>query len=97
MDVIYDDQPVKVCVGYKQGNKKVVYRPDQEFLSTVDPVYKELKPWDAKKLAAARTYAELPKEAKVFLEFIAEEIGAPVMMITTGPQREQGILFQEAK
>jgi len=95
MDVIYADEPVKVCVGYKLGMKNVSYRPDQEFLSTVDPVYKELKPWDAKKLATAKTYAELPKEAKVFLEFIAEEIGAPVMMITTGPKREQGIIFSK--
>jgi len=97
MDVIYADQPVKVCIDYKLGKKSVGYRPDQDFLNTVDPVYKELKPWDAQKLAAARSYADLPKEAKVFLEFIAEEIGAPVMMITTGPQREQGIVFQEIK
>ena len=94
MDVIYPDTPVKVCVGYKLGKQSVSYRPDQDFLSTVDPVYKELKPWDAQKLAAAKTYAELPKEAKTFLEFVAKEIGAPVLMITTGPQREQGIIFQ---
>jgi hypothetical protein len=97
MDVIYDDEPVKVCVGYKLGKATVGYRPDQEFLNTVEPIYKELKPWNAEKLHAAKTRAELPKEAKVFLEMIEKEIGVPVLMITTGPQRDQGILFEEVK
>lgn len=93
MDVIYADQPVKVCTAYKLGKETVEYRPDQEFLNDVTPVYTELPSWDAKKLAAAQKYDQLPKEAQAFLKLISREIGIPVMMITTGPQREQGIVF----
>lgn len=94
MDVVYADTPVKVCVEYQKDGKTVDYRPDQAFLSSVQPVYKELKSWDAAALAKAKSYEEMPQEAQDFLKFVSEAIGAPVMMITTGPQREQGILFQ---
>lgn len=95
MDVIYPDQPVKVCVGYEVAGKKVSYRPDQVFLDTVKPIYKEFKPWDAQQLMQADSRKELPIEARDFLDFVAKEVGVPVIMITTGPQREQGILLED--
>lgn len=97
MDVSYLDQPLKVCVDYQVDGQSVPYRPDQLFLNKVTPVYKELKHWDVEKLRAAKTEAELPKEAQTFLNFITKEMALPVSMITTGPQREQGILLQPLK
>lgn len=94
MDICYAGQAIKVCTEYRVGKKKSDYRPDQEFLNTVKPVYVELPSWDTAKLHAATKETELPKEAKSFLKFISKEIGLPIMMITTGPQREQGIILQ---
>ncbi len=91
MDVVYPDHPVKICTEYRVNGKVEAYHPDQQFLDKVEPVYEELKSWDIKKLAAAKTYQELPIEAQQFLTFISKEIGVPIVMITTGPQREQGI------
>lgn len=93
MDVSYLDQPVKVCVDYTLNGKSVGYRPDQEYLDTVEPVFQEFKSWDAKALVKAKTRAELPVEAQTFLDFIETAIGVPIIMITTGPQRDQGIVF----
>jgi adenylosuccinate synthase len=93
MDVCYADQPIKICVGYTLKGKPVGYRPDQLFLNQVKPVYKELPTWDAKKLAMAKNYAELPAAAKKFLKFVSQAVGVPITMITTGPRREQGLVF----
>ncbi len=95
MDICYPKVPVKVCVGYTIGKKKAAYRPDQVYLNKVKPVYKEFKPWDVEKLSAAKKVSELPKEAKQFLDFVAEAVGVPILMITTGPRREQGIWLKK--
>ena len=91
MDIIYPKIKLKVCVEYEQKGKKVGYRPDQEFLNTVKPIYKELKPWDKKQIQEAKNKLELPKEAQVFIKFVEKEIGLPILMITTGPKRNQSI------
>lgn len=91
MDIVYKDQPIKVCAEYRLKNKSVDYRPDQEFLNTVDPVFTELKSWDKDKAAQAKNFAELPAATKKFLKFVAKQVGVPVALITTGPKREQGI------
>lgn len=95
MDIVYPDQPVKVCVKYTKHGKTVNYHPDQSFLDEVKPVYKELAPWDTKQLVKAKTAAQLPIEAQKFLQFISQEIGVPVVMITTGPQRNQGLVLDK--
>lgn len=93
MDIVYPETPIKVCVGYKRNGKEVLYRPDQEFLDTVKPVYMQLPPWNREALTKATTQEKLPQQAKKFLRFIEKTFGLPVVMITTGPKREQGIVF----
>jgi adenylosuccinate synthase len=55
MDIVYADTPVKVCIGYEINGKAVDYRPDQEYLLKVKPIYKEFKTWDQKEMMKART------------------------------------------
>lgn len=91
MDISYMDKPIKICVDYKIGKKSVDYRPDQDYLNRVKPVYVELKPWDPMLVARAKKAKELPKEAQAFLTFISEKLELPITLITTGPQRDQTI------
>ena len=95
MDISYLDTPVKVCVEYTQDGKKVEYRPDQAYLDTVKPVYEELSAWDGSKLSDMRKREELPKEAEEFLQFVEKETGLPILSITTGPERDQGMTLME--
>lgn len=92
MDIIYD-QPLKVCVAYKLGNKNVGYRPDQEYLNQVQPVYKEFKPWSREKILGAKHKRDLPKEATSFLNYLKKELKIQIPMITTGPKRDQTLLL----
>lgn len=93
MDISYLDAPIKICVKYTLNGKRVDYRPDQEYLLKVKPVYKQLDPWDAQLAQKARSRKELPAQAKRFLAFIEKELGSKILMITTGPQRNQSIHF----
>lgn len=95
MDIVYPETPVRVCVGYKIGTRKTSYRPDQEHLERVTPEYVEFSPWSREEIQQAKTKEELPFEAKEFLKFISDRLGLPILMITTGPRREQGIIFKE--
>jgi adenylosuccinate synthase len=95
MDICYPNTPVKVCVGYekKLGGGRVQYEPDQVALNKVKPVYLEFNPWDGEAVRKATKPSELPKEAKEFLYFVSEFMNLPIFMVTTGPRREQGIIF----
>lgn len=89
MDIVYPNIPIKVCIGYTKGGKPVDYRPDQEYLNTVKPVYKEFAPWSSADIRKAKSEADLPKEAKEYLTFIKESVGQKIIMITTGPKRNE--------
>lgn len=91
MDIVYPDQPVKVCVAYTIGSREVAYRPDQEFLLKVKPKYREFKPWDQAAVKKAKTMSELPANARKFAEFVARELGTEILVLTTGPQRNQSV------
>lgn len=93
LDISYPDVPIKVCLAYLKDGKRVPYYPDQRYLEQVEPVYVELPPWSGETLPNARRRADLPREAADFLNFISVQTGLPILMVTTGPKREQGIMF----
>jgi len=92
MDIVYED-PIKVCVKYMRNNKSSYYRPDQEFLNDIVPVYRELKPWKRDELKKIKKYKNIQKEAKVFVDFISDYTKTTPVMITFGPDRDDTIII----
>lgn len=95
MDIVYPDTPIKVCIGYDIGGQAVGYRPDQRYLLGVRAVYQELPTWDRQEIQRAKSHNELPKNARVFLDFMAESLNSEITLITTGPRRDQSIRIAE--
>lgn len=91
MDIVYSDVPIKVCVAYELDGKNVPYRPDQEYLLKVKPVYREFKPWNSSKIQKAKTFDQAPAGAKKFVRFMEKALGTRVIMVTTGAQRNQSL------
>ena len=91
MDISYSEVPIKVCVSYKIGGKTVGYRPDQNFLDKVKPEYVELPAWDGMEAQKAKKIKDLPKEALQYLALISGALDAKLLMITTGPKRDQTV------
>ena len=91
LDISYPEVPIKVCVAYTIDGKEVQYRPDQEYLDKVKPIWVELPAWDGEAVKKAKKLRELPKAAQQYIKFISLSLGATPFMITTGPKRDQTI------
>ncbi|MGN2371670.1 adenylosuccinate synthase [Clostridium cagae] len=91
IDTLAGLEKLKVCVGYKFDGKVIDYFPASlEDLAKCEPVYEEFDGWDDS-VAGARTYEELPENAKKYLNRIAEFTDTKISIIGVGPKREQTI------
>jgi adenylosuccinate synthase len=95
LDVLDGFEQLKVCVGYRLGDRQLDYLPasmtDQ---ALVEPVYEELEGW-SQNTRGARSWRELPANAVKYVRRIEELIGAPVAMLTTSPERDDTILVRD--
>ena len=96
LDVLDDFDEIPVCTGYriKGGIKGEILRdlpPDQWSLENVEPVLKTMKGWK-KPTVGILEQSELPQEAQDYVDFIEQEIDAPITLTSTGPRREETIL-----
>jgi len=91
LDVLSGLDEIQVCMGYKLNGKDARYADvDAYGLDEVELVYKKVKGWK-QDISKARSFDELPKEAKEYVTMIEESAGAPVKWIGVGPEREATI------
>jgi adenylosuccinate synthase len=60
----------------------------------VQPVYEELPGWK-RDVSDVRKFGDLPMEAQAYVRRIEEILGAPVDMISVGPERDQAIVTRD--
>jgi adenylosuccinate synthase len=91
LDVLDDLDEIPVCVGYKINGKKT---DDIPALATgfdhVECIYHKMPGWE-KATAGITSFEKLPQRAQEYLAFIERETGAPIGMVSTGPDRDQTI------
>ena len=90
IDVLDGLETIKVCTDYSSDMSK------PELLETltleeVEPIYTEYKGWD-EPTAGKQSFDELNDMAKEFILNIEELCNVPVIMISTGPKREDTII-----
>ncbi|MDT8439491.1 MAG: adenylosuccinate synthase [Wenzhouxiangellaceae bacterium] len=90
LDVLDGLSEVKVCVDYEGVD---TFPQGAEDWNNVRPVYETLSGWDGDSRGITEV-ARLPAAARTYLDRIAELAEAPVHMLSTGPERHEGILFQ---
>jgi adenylosuccinate synthase len=80
---------IRVCVGYKTKNGlDIEYFPSSdEILAELVPVYEELDGWKDYSFKGVKSYSELHKNVKKFIEFMENKIGVPIKYINTGKDR----------
>lgn len=92
LDVLDGFDTVKVCTGYRVDGELLSNYPDRaSVLAAVEPEYVELPGW-APPLRQARTFAAMPDEARSFVELVEEQVGVPVRIVGTGPERDEYVL-----
>jgi adenylosuccinate synthase len=92
MDVLTGISPIKIAVEYELDGRSLSRVPgDIKDLERVVPKYIEVKGWD-EPIDHCRTYEELPRAAKEYVETLENLSGIPVDLISVGPGREQSIM-----
>jgi len=91
LDVLSAVDTIKVCVAYEYEGTRYNNLPcHQTAFHHAKPIYEELPGWGVD-ITACRTFEELPKEARDYIEFIEDLAEVPVSLIAVGPSREQTI------
>ncbi len=95
LDVLDGLKTLKICVGYKIGDKILDYLPagmrDQ---AAAEPVYEEIEGW-SESTAGARSFKDLNANAIKYVRRVEELIGAPVALLSTSPERDDTILMRD--
>ncbi|MGA8832850.1 MAG: adenylosuccinate synthase [Desulfomonilaceae bacterium] len=92
MDVLTGISPIKIATGYELDGKNLDYVPsDINDFGRVKPRYREVKGWD-EPLSDCRSFDDLPKNARDYVEMIEHLSGVSVTLVSIGPAREQSIL-----
>ena len=95
IDTLAGLEKIKVCVGYKFDGKVIDYFPASlEDLAKCEPIYEEFDGWDSS-VADARSYEELPENAKKYLKRIEEFTGTRIAFVSVGPKRDQTMKVAE--
>ena len=82
---------IPVCIGYEVDGKVIREFPTTPTLNRCKPVLKVLPGWKSD-VRGINTYAELPENCRKYIEFIEEELGVPVTMVSNGPGRDELIV-----
>ena len=95
LDILDGLDEIKICTGYKLGDKTYDYLPphpaDQ---AAVEPIYETVPGW-SESTAGARSWAELPAAAIKYIRRIEELIRCPVALVSTSPERNDTILVRD--
>jgi adenylosuccinate synthase len=94
LDVLDGLPEIKVCVGYELNGKRIDILPlDADEIEACVPIYDTFPGW-TEKTAGITQWDKLPLNARRYLERVQEFIGAPIDMVSTGPDREHTILLR---
>ena len=95
LDVLDGFDEIKVCTGYRCGNKTYDYLPaGTTAQAEIQPVYEKLAGW-RESTRGARSWVDLPANAIKYIRRVEELIGAPVTMLSTSPEREDTVLVRD--
>ena len=97
LDVLSGHEELQVAVSYDFDGRSLDAPP----ASLVDfdrcrPVYETLPGW-SEDLTGAREWADLPKAARDYVEFLGRQVGVPVSIVSVGPDRNQTIMVPRGR
>ena len=94
LDVLDGLEEIRVCTSYIDADGKAVSNPvDAVDYEQVSPVYETLPGW-SESTVGARSIDALPAAARSYIQRLEEWVGAPIDIISTGPDREETIVLR---
>ena len=94
LDVLDGLAEIKVCVGYDLRGRRIDILPlDADDITACVPIYESFAGWSETTFGITE-WDRLPLNARRYLECVQDHIGAPIDMVSTGPDREHTILLR---
>jgi len=90
-DVLSDFKTVNICIGYIYKGKDIDYFPTSLESEDIEPIYKSFNGWSSN-INNCRNYNNLDQEFKDYINFIQDNLGVPIKLISLGPDREATVL-----
>ncbi|GJE38861.1 adenylosuccinate synthase [Methylobacterium persicinum] len=93
LDILDGFETIQICTGYRLDGRELDYLPaSQADQARVEPIYETVEGW-SETTAGGRSWADLPAQAIKYVRRIEELIGAPVVLLSTSPERDDTILM----
>ena len=88
-DVLDEFETIKACVAYKVNGEETESLPF-ELSEVSEPVLIDLPGWQTD-LTKIQSEDEFPEELNTYLDFLEDELGVPIKIVSVGPDRDQTI------
>jgi adenylosuccinate synthase len=94
LDVLDGLDTIQICIGYQDAAGNPVPNPvDSEDYKGLVPVYEQVPGWQESTIGAQRL-EDLPASAQAYIHRIEALVGAPIDVISTGPDRVETIVLR---
>ena len=96
LDVLDGLKEVKICVGYRMPDGRVVETTplDADAWEGIVPVYESLPGWTESTFGVTE-FDKLPQAARDYIKCVEELTGVPVDIVSTGPDRTETMILRD--
>ena len=94
LDVLTGSPRIRVCTAYRVGGQLLRHFPASlKVMETLEPVWEEFPGWQ-EPVTDARSVADLPANARRYMERLEELLETEIVIVSVGPDRDQTILLK---
>jgi adenylosuccinate synthase len=91
LDILSGIEELRLCVAYELDGRRVEAWPSSaEVLARARPIYESFPGWE-EEIHDVRALADLPENARHYVTALEELSGAPIVLVSVGPERTQTI------
>lgn len=94
LDVLGYLDEIPVCTGYEVNGEVTTEFPTTGLLEVAKPVLQTLPGWK-EEIRGIKRYEDLPENCRKYVEFVEEQIGYPITMVSNGPGRDD-IIYRKS-
>ncbi len=95
LDVLDEFEKIKICTAYElDGVVMESFPASLNMLARCQPVYEEFEGWRAP-TGGVRNFEDLPRNARLYVRRIEAVLGAPIDLVSVGPERDQAISIRQ--
>ena len=97
LDVLDEFDEIKVCTAYKDSKTGEITNELSSISGSfhrMEPVYTTFAGWN-RSTSECRSYEDLPVAAQRYLNYIQEQLGVPVAIVSVGQKRDQTIVIED--